>query len=49
LKILRLSKKQSEFQSMKNKKNNKIFTHENQKSFFFDDFLESKKKKKIFK
>ena len=33
---------------MKNKKNNKIFTHENQKSFFFDDFLETTKKNKKF-
>ena len=31
---------------MKNKKNNKNFSHENQKSFFFDDFLESTQKKK---
>ena len=31
---------------MKNKKINKIFNHENQKSFFFDDFLESTKKNK---
>ena len=33
---------------MKNKKNNKIFTHENQKSFFFDYFLETTKKNKKF-
>ena len=31
---------------MKNKKNNKNFIHENQKSFFFDDFLEANKKNK---
>jgi cell division protein FtsI (penicillin-binding protein 3) len=35
---------------MKNKKNNKSFIHENQKSFFFDDFLDvNQKKKKINK
>jgi len=37
---------------MKNKKNKKNYTHENQKSFFFDDFFEttqSNKKKKQFK
>ena len=31
---------------MKNKKNNKNFIHENQKSFFFDDFLETTQKNK---
>ena len=31
---------------MKNKKNNKSFIHENQKSFFFDDFLETDPKNK---
>ena len=31
---------------MKNKKNNRNLNHENQKSFFFDDFLESTQKKK---
>ena len=31
---------------MKNKKNNKNFIHENQKSFFFDDFFESTQKNK---
>ena len=32
---------------MKNKKNKKNFIHENQKSFFFDDFLETTQKNKI--
>jgi len=31
---------------MKSKKNNKNFTHENQKSFFFDDFFETTQKNK---
>ena len=31
---------------MINQKNNKNFTHENQKSFFFDDFLETSQKNK---
>ena len=31
---------------MKNNKNNKNFNHENQKSFFFDDFLETTQKNK---
>jgi len=31
---------------MKNKKNNNNFTHKNQKSFFFDDFLETTQKNK---
>jgi cell division protein FtsI/penicillin-binding protein 2 len=31
---------------MKNKKNNKNFNNENQKSFFFDDFLETTQKNK---
>ena len=31
---------------MKNKNNNKNFIHENQKSFFFDDFLETTQKLK---
>ena len=31
---------------MKNKKKNTNFTHENQKSFFFDDFFETTKKNK---
>jgi cell division protein FtsI (penicillin-binding protein 3) len=35
---------------MTNKKNNKNFTHKNQKSFFFEDFLEkNQKNKKIIK
>ena len=33
---------------MKNKKINKISTSENQKSFFFDDFLETTQNKKKF-
>ena len=31
---------------MNNKKNNKNFNHKNQKSFFFDDFLETSQKNK---
>jgi len=35
---------------MKNKKNNKNFTPQNQKSFYFDDFLETNlKHKKLYK
>ena len=35
---------------MKNKKNNKNFTYHNQKSFFFEDFLETnQKQKKLYK
>ena len=35
---------------MKNKKNNKTSTNENQKSFFFDDFLEiTQRNKKLNK
>ena len=33
---------------MKNKKNNKNFIHENQKSFFFDDFFEADQINKKF-
>ena len=31
---------------MKNKKNKKFFFHQNQNSFFFDDFLETAQKNK---
>ena len=34
---------------MRNKKNNKHFTHDNQNSFFFDDFIESTQNKKLYK
>ena len=39
-------KQQPNYRVMKNKKDNKNFTNENQKSFFFDDFLETSQKNK---
>ena len=34
---------------MRKKNNNKHFTHDNQNSFFFDDFIESTQNKKLYK
>jgi len=51
LKILSKKKKNKiKFQLKKKKKNNKNFIHQNQKSFFFEDFLvTNQKQKKLFK